>query len=362
MMYGLHFLRPDAFLLLLPIVPIVVFLWWSYMKLEQRARRAYGEERLISRFSEPLRRLGHGLVLSAWLGSMALLVAALAGPVLPDAPVRVTEGSLQVVNVIDVSTSMAAEDYRPFMPRKNGIEPNAVPGRYGTRLDMVKVVIGDHIMPAVAGNEIGIVTFMGEGWNLVDLTNDYTYIRDSMRVTLKIGNAPGGGSDYAEGLREALVLFEQTPAPNKQKVIVLFSDGGFTGKQEVLNEMLEKVQKANIRVIIVGIGGDEPKEIPVYEPSTGQQIGNEQRKGKTVTTQIDEAALTALRDRIDGAEYVRLVPGQDLKVNWASKLAPSDRTESHETEVYTYPLGAAMVLVFVLFLRGIMPARRRRSN
>jgi hypothetical protein len=225
---------------------------------------------------------------------------------------------------------------------------------------MVKVIIGNELMPALSGNQLGIVTFMGNGWDLVDLTDDYTYIRDSMKVSMKIGNAPGGGSDYAEGLKEALILFDQTPDKNKQKVVVLFSDGGFTGEEKNLQETIQKLQEQNVRIIILGIGGDEPQPIPIYDDSSGQQVGNVQKDGKTVTTNIDDAALNTLSGKMN-AEYIRIVPGKHLDIKWASKLAGA-HTEAHETEVYEYPLALGMLLVFGLFLRGIAPATNRRRQ
>ncbi len=291
---------------------------------------------------------------------MLLLVVSMAGPVLPDSPVKVTQGSLQVVVVADVSKSMAAEDYRDFMPPRNGVAPRAVPGPYGTRLEMVKKIIGDELMPALSGNQLGIVTFMGNGWDLVDLTDDYTYIRDSMRVSMKIGNAPGGGSDYAEGFKEALILFQQTPEKDKQKVIVLFSDGGFTGEEKNLQETIGKLQEQNIRVIILGIGGDEPQAIPLYDDSTGQQVGNIQRDGKTVTTNIDDAALTALSGKM-GGEYIRIVPASTWTLSGQANSLARKRKLTRRKSMSTR-LAAGMLLVFGLFLRGIAPARTRRRQ
>jgi len=185
-------------------------------------------------------------------------------------------------------------------------------------------------------------------------------VRDSLRYQLKIGNAPGGGSDYAEGFKEALNVFDQTPGPNKQKVIVWFTDGGFTGEQAELQKVLAKVREANVRVIIVGVGSDTPQPIPVYDPNTRQKTGYLQQDGKTVTTSIDERNLTTLRDQI-GAEYIRLEPGKKLDIHWASTLAGT-HVEQRETDAYQLPLGLAMLLVFITFIRGIIPARRRTTR
>lgn len=357
-MLELHFLRPILFLALLVLLPLASMLWYVGFQLRRKARKAYGEERLVNRFSQPLRLASEVGVLAAWLVTLVALVVAAAGPVVPDAPQHIQEGSLQVVVVTDVSRSMAAEDYRNLMPPKKGVAAPLVPGPYGTRLDMIKHVIKTQIMPAIAGNQIGISTYCGNGFDQADLTTDFEAVRWVMDNWMKIGAAPGGGSDYAEGLKEALRIFDLTPDAKKQKVIVLFSDGGFTGDRNELAKVISEIQKRSIRVIIVGVGGNAPLPIPMYNETTGQLTGYLQKNGQVVTTAIDEASLNALASQM-GASYIRLDPNRSLDIQWASTLSGS-HAEKHEAQVYRYPLGVAMFLLFVLFVRGILPGYNRQ--
>jgi Ca-activated chloride channel family protein len=364
-LHGLHFVRPEAFLWMIPALILGVAFWWLDMKLGQKARKEYGEERLVSRLTQPLRRLAEAAVLCGWLAFVALLFTAIAGPVSPDAPTKVSDGSLQVVFLTDVSRSMAAEDYRDNMPPVNGVAPSVVPGPYGTRLDMAKLIMFKQLLPALVGNQVGVATYMGEGWDVADLTNDFSYVRDSIDELVKILNAPGGGSDYSEGLKMALHIFAVTPDPGKDKVIVWFTDGGFTGKPEDLPKVIDQVKEANVHVIIIGMGADSPAPIPVYDDETGQQTQNVQRDGKTVTTQIQEDdttdkdghlvwGLKSLQENLGpNTEYIRLVPGQDLGIHWASKLSGT-HAEPHEADMFQYPLGAAMILVIILLTRGVV--------
>ncbi len=80
-MHGLHFLRPDAFLLLVAVVPLVVAIWWGNLKLRERADRQYGEERLIGRFFP--RRFGDWATGWSWvLGSAQCSCSSCPWPVL----------------------------------------------------------------------------------------------------------------------------------------------------------------------------------------------------------------------------------------------------------------------------------------
>jgi Ca-activated chloride channel family protein len=356
-MSALHFLRPLLFTTLVVLLPAVAFFWYTGFQLRRKSRKTY-EDANVNKFSTPLRLAAEYSLLGAWAAIVTLLVVAAAGPVVPDAPTKVQEGSLQVVILSDVSRSMAAEDYRANMPPKDGVSPDLVTGPYGTRLDMAKLVVETQIMPAVTGNEIGIATYCGNGFNQADLTTDYKSLRWVLDNWMQIGAAPGGGSDYSEGLKAAMEIFANSPAPGRQKVIVWFTDGGYTGDPQALTDVIAKVQQAGIKVIIVGVGADSPSPIPVYDPTTGQLTGYMQKDSKTVTTSIDEPALNALASRM-GATYIRLVPGQPLNIHWASTIAGS-HTETHESQVFQYPLALAMVLMFGLFVRGLVPTRRQQ--
>ncbi|CAN5298419.1 hypothetical protein BH10CYA1_BH10CYA1_29060 [soil metagenome] len=357
-METLSFLRPFLLFALAGVVPITAAALYLAYHARRNARKAYGEEQMVSRFSEtPSRRteLSVGL---AWVVAMAMLVIAAAGPMLPQAPDTVPSGSLRVVVVSDVSKSMAAEDYRSVMPAKNGVPAAEVPGPYGTRLEAVKRVVEDQIMPAIIGNQLGIATYCGNGFDQADLTDDFASLRWVIDNWMKVGNAPGGGSDYAEGLSMALQIFDSAKESNVQKVIVIFSDGGFTGDETALTKVLEEIKARGIRVVIVGVGSNTPIPIPVYNPETGQMTGYLQDDKKaTVTTGIEEGNLAKLTTATDGT-YVRLDPRQPLNVSWASKLTGS-KAQTHEKHVYQYPLGLALVLLFGLFLRGAFKQRFR---
>ncbi len=360
-METLSFLRPFLLLALAAVVPITAGALYLAYHARRNARKAYGEERLVNRYSNtPSRRteLSVGL---AWVVAMAMLVIAAAGPMLPQAPDTVPSGSLRVVVVSDVSKSMAAEDYRSVMPAKSGVPAAEVPGPYGTRLEAVKRVIEDQIMPAIIGNQLGIATYCGNGFDQADLTDDFASLRWVIDNWMKVGNAPGGGSDYAEGLSMALQIFDSAKESNVQKVIVIFSDGGFTGDEASLTKVLEEIKARGIRVVIVGVGSDTPIPIPVYNPETGQLTGYVQDDKKaTVTTGIEEANLAKLKAATDGT-YVRLDPRQSLNVSWASQLTGS-KAQTHEKHVFQYPLGLALVLLFGLFLRGAILQRFEKRS
>lgn len=350
-MESLHLARPDVLMWLLAVLPATIAFWFFGFRMRKAARDKFGEERLVNRNTAPLTLKSEALVLAGWLSVVGLLVFAAAGPVAPAAPNTAQSGTLQVIAVTDVSQSMRAEDYRPAMPPKDGLSPDLVPGPYGTRLDMVKIVIQKEILPAVQGNEFEIVLYMGNSVAFPDFpTDDFQTLEWIFKNWVRIGNAPGGGSDFVEGLKEAVASFKRSPNQNMERVIVLFSDGGYTGSQEELQKVIDEIKKLDIRLVIVGVGTPENVPIPEYSP-TGELTGYKKLK-EGQSTSLQEGNLTALRDAVgDKAEYVLLAADAKLNINWARTLAGS-KTEQRENPLDGYVVMAALALLLILSLRG----------
>lgn len=350
-MESIHLARPDVLIWLLALLPATIAFWFFGFRMRKAARDRFGEERLVNRNTAPLTLKSEALVLAGWLSVVGLLVFAAAGPVAPAAPTTAKSGTLQVIAVTDVSQSMRAEDYRGAMPDKDGLSPDLVPGPYGTRLDMVKIVIQKEILPAVQGNEFEIVLYMGNSVAFPDFpTDDFQTLDWIFKNWVRIGNAPGGGSDFVEGLKEAVASFKRSPNQNMERVIVLFSDGGYTGSQEELQKVIDEIKKLDIRLVIVGVGTPENVPIPEYSP-TGELTGYKKLK-EGQSTALLEGNLTALRDAVgDKAEYVLLGPDAKLNINWARTLAGS-KTEQRENPLDGYAVLAALSLLLILSLRG----------
>lgn len=346
-MFGITFQTPLFIggALLLSVVASIF--WWLGFRARQAARAAYGEAVLVNRYSSPLNPRKEVLFLSGYTATMLLLGIAAAGPVMQGSPVSVSAGAIDVVVVTDVSPSMASEEYRSFMPGRDGLEPSQVPGAYGSRLDFVKHMIESRIMSALSNNRLGIVTYSGLGFTQAELTHDHPSLRWILRHWIPIGGAPGNGSDFASGLREALMLFGDEA---RERVIVLFSDGGFTGSRDDLRQVVAELERRGVRLVIVGVGGDEPAPIPQYSP-LGELRGNLLRNGQPVLTHFEEEPLLALRAATNG-EYIRMAPGDALNVRWANVLA-GERVEMGQRHLFVFPLSTALLLLCLLQMRGV---------
>lgn len=355
------FVRPEYLLAGLLVLPAVFAFWYAGYRARKAARRAYGDSTLVDRFSRPLSSTAEYGLLGGLVVAASLLVMAAAGPVMKNNPERIPNGTVQVVVVLDVSKSMLAEDYRESMPSDwSGHKPgeNGVNGSRGSRMDMARYQI-ERMMKDLAGNQLGIVTYTGEGFCQADLTTDFSALRFVVREWVQVGNAPGGGSDYARGLKEALETFKRDPDPKKTRIIALMSDGGFTGVPEELAEVIKEINAEGVKVVIVGIGTPGSHSIPIYQ--NGQLKGYMQKDGNPVTTSFEEANLRALQGQTNGVyHHVDLDAGsQVVNIDWASTIG-GFRTELKESHVYTYFVVAALVLLAVLSLAGAYARRKDR--
>ncbi len=352
-MTELTFLRPAVFLIGLPLILLTVLLCYLNFRSRVDARARYGAGKLIDSFSRGISGRQERLLALGWTLVMALLVVASAGPIIPDAPVRAEKGSLQVVIVSDVSNSMRAEDYRVQMPPKDGVPPTMVKGPYGSRLDMVKSVIINEIMPAVAGNKMGIATYKGDGFQQADLTDDFTALQWIMVHWFNVGDAPGQGSNVAAGLSTALTIFGKDKTSEQQRVIVLFSDGGFTDKPEDITAVEDKIRQSGIRFIVVGVGSTQPQQVPFW--ADGKPNYAVDKSGQILTTAINETALEHLANAM-GGQYVHITGGI-LDINWALQLAGS-ATEQQAADIFYIPLGLAVLILTMIRARGLRGSKR----
>lgn len=355
-MFGITFQTPLFIGGSVVLSLLAASLWWVGFRARLAARASYGEARLVDRHSSPLNLRTEVLYFSGYTATMLLLGLAAAGPVMQGSPVSVSAGAIDVVVVTDVSPSMASEEYRSFMPSRDGLEPSQVRGVYGSRLDYVKHTIESRIMAALSNNRLGIVTYSGLGFTQAELTHDHPSLRWILRHWMPIGGAPGNGSDFASGLREALMLFGDEA---RERVIVLFSDGGFTGSSNDLRQVVAELERRGVRLVIVGVGGDEPAPIPQYSP-LGELRGNLLRNGQPVLTHFEEAPLLALRAATNG-EYIRMAPGDALNVRWATVLA-GERVEMGERHLFVFPLSTALLLLCLLQMRGVFRNESMKEN
>lgn len=309
-MFGIEFQAPLLFWVGIPLVlSVVAALAYANLLTVDSVRRLWGDQVMLDQFTPRDKRQSYSLW-AQWIALVAVLLLACAGPNISQTPQMVPAGAVQVVFMYDTSPSMGAEDNKSYMKAPPGVDSSA---QWGTRLDLAKQLTRQ-LLPQLGNNEAGLITVMGAGFNMWDITRDlssrgaFNHMLDKF---VKLGAAPGAGADYANGLLSALAEFEVISEHQKKhgdtaekvKFIVFFTDGGFTGDPKALDEALDKVKQANVRLLVVGIGGNAPITVPKYNDQ-GRRSG----EFYAGDTKLETKWLFRMKDRA-GADLILVNPG-----------------------------------------------------
>lgn len=302
--------------------------------------------RALSLAAELFTILGYSL-------AAGLLALAIALPVVPDTPMMVPAGSVNLVAAFDVSISMGAEDYRQVMPTADGGPPV---GPHGSRLHKAKRAFLDDVMAAIPNNKIGLVSYTADPWPLAPLCTDYATLKYMLTDTasMGIGSAPGGGSDFVEGLKMALFTLKENWEPDKRQVIMLFSDGGWTENELGLARVAEEIKRLNVKLIIVALGSTQKQRVPVYHFQTLQRVDwFPIEKDEKEETALEDAGLKKLQALTD-AEYRHLSPEdpKSLSVDWVDTIGGT-RQEVGRLPLLRYPVLAAMLVIALTVVRRV---------
>jgi Ca-activated chloride channel family protein len=302
--------RPWALLLLL-LVPV-----WHLYRL--RRRRSL----LFSRTSAVAAMASRVTLLLArapeWLRTAAVvtLILALAGPRTGVSTTEIEAEGIAIALVVDISTSMLAEDFHPQ-----------------NRLAVAK----DEVAKFVRGREydrIGMVAFAGEALTQVPLTIDYAVLYRAIDQ-LQPGMLEDG---TAIGTAIATAANRLRRAPGESRVMIVMTDGE-NNRGEIDPVTAARAAAAyDIKVYTIGVGSEGVAPIPIAQGMFGgYQYAN-------LPVHIDEDLLREIASITEG-QYFRATNEAALD----SIYQRIDELEKTSVEVRTYTDYTPRHLPFVLF-------------
>jgi hypothetical protein len=361
----IQFAHPEDIFTLLWLIPLIAGICAFARYRERQARTAYGNEANLERFSQSTGWGESNRALIEFVLLALMIVLSLADPVIPNRRQEVTAGSVDVVAVIDSSPSMAAPDYRNALPLP--LAKSSVCGFRGakasgagqmdkpvTRFDMVRQIVLRQLLPNLSCNRFGIVTFARKGFSFIELSQDPVDSLASKFMVdkfLKIDNPPGGrGSNLALGLLEGLEMFDRNAGDGKEKVMVLFSDGGYDSDEALLLQTFEAIKKSGVHLIIVAVGSTSPSPIEIHD---------ERGEARVLMSRLDESLLfDKLHKQIPGSTYVRLGLDGRLNVSWGEYLN-GGTAHLQGTKLFQVPLFFAIAILCLRGVRSLRPLRHR---
>jgi Ca-activated chloride channel family protein len=270
----LHFIRPW-WLLLLPLA-IVLPLLWRFMRRPSGDWARVCDPHLL-RWLSVSQEEGRSRGLGYWLAGLAvsITVLALAGPSwqkLPDSSFSARDAR---VIVLDLSSSMLAEDLRP------------------NRLTRARFRLADLLEATVEG-QTGLVSYAGDAYVVSPLTSDMNTIANLLPA-LQPNIIPVAGSRANLALEMAASLLER--AGFSRGEILLVTDSADAADAARARALLDR----GVSTSVMAVGTPDGAPIP-----SGAGFVND-RAGNVVIARMDRAALQAVAEA-GGGKYVELGP------------------------------------------------------
>jgi len=308
---NIEFVHPW-FLLLLLLIPLIWF--WQYVK-NKKADTYFTLPSL-----EPILEIKTiRSTIAPWMPvlralSFIFLIIALARPQLALKEEEVKAEGIDIMLIMDLSSSMLAQDFKP------------------DRLEVSKEV-GKEFVDKRTYDRLGLVVFAGESFTQCPLTTDHRVVKDFLSE-LSCGLLEDGTA-IGMGLASAVNRLKESEA--ESKVVILLTDGVNNAGYIAPNTAAEIAKEFDIKVYTIGVGSIGQALSPVSRRSDGRYIFGMAR------VEIDEELLQNIAN-MTGGKYYRATSAQSLEAIYA-EIDQLEKTEIDVTvfKKYSEEFGKFMV-------------------
>jgi Ca-activated chloride channel family protein len=223
------------------------------------------------------------------LGVIGLVFLSLLRPQLETQLSEITEPGVDIMITMDVSGSMAAEDFAP-----------------DNRLEAAKKVVREFIVSR-PNDRIGMIAFGTFALTQCPLTTD-RLVLSTLVDKIRLGEA---GEDTAIGLGLATAINRLKNSDAKSKVVILLTDGVNNAGGVLPDVAARAARDAKIKVYTIGIGKEGGAPIPYMDPVKGKVYETDEN-GAPILTEIDEVTLKQIA-ATTGGRYFRATDEKGLK-------------------------------------------------
>jgi Ca-activated chloride channel family protein len=319
----LEFQQPW-WLLLLALVPL--FYWWY----KRRGHRWEGVVRFssLALFEPSATRSGGRRAVTLQvikLFLLALLILSLARPQLTDVLRETKVEVIDIMMVLDISSSMRAADLKP------------------NRLEAAKRE-GHEFILGRPQDRIGIVVFAAESFIQCPLTHD-TNVLLNLMGQVHIVDKEHDGTAIGMAIANAVNRLRDTPAASK--VMILLSDGSNNAGELDPTTAAQLAHEFDIRIYTIGAGSHGLAPYPVSDPIWGQRMVN-------VEVELDEETLRQVAD-ITGGQFFRATDQKSLAEIYR-QINDLERTEIEVNEYLNIEELYGWLVIPASFLGLALPA------
>ena len=213
--------------------------------------------------------------------SIILLVVAMARPLGKPIKSEQEYRGIDIMLVIDVSSSMAADDMAP------------------DRMEAVKAGL-KNFTSTLGGDRVGMTTFAGVDFIQCPLTTDYDAL-DLIIDSLYPGMLFKDGTALGNAIKASVDRLVEKA--EKSRIMILITDGESTAGISPV-EAAKIAEEKGIRIYTIGVGTLEGGKIPEGRDAFGRQYFKTY-KGEMVVTKLDDSELKKIAG-LTGGKYYRV--------------------------------------------------------
>lgn len=257
---------------------------------------------------------------------LLLIIVALANPQGVSDRQKVTAEGIDIVLTVDVSETMAAEDFNP------------------NRLTIAKKTMSNFIDSRVS-DRIGVVVFAEEAYTQCPLTLDHS-IAMGLIDNIDFGIA-GSGTAIGTAIATSLNRLKNSTSPSR--IIILLTDGENNHGQIDPITAATLAKEFGVKIYVIGVGKIGGAPVPYQHPRFGKQYYKDEF-GNLLLTSMNEDALKQIAS-ITGGAYFRAEDEEAL-----TKIYKNiDQLETAENTVTVYKnyidyFPKIMLLAFILLV------------
>ena len=316
------------YLIGLIILPIILF-WYFKHGIDQESSLRYSDIRLIPNIAIRRGYQKNIFLICLRLIIILLMIIALARPRISN---TLTETSAEVVDillVIDQSSSMLAQDFKP------------------NRLEAAKIV-AESFIKAREGDRLGLIIFAGQSYIQCPITRDIDILVDFTRQ-IEIVDKENDGTAIGMAIASAINRLRDSEASSK--VAILLSDGSNNAGELDPITAAELASTFGIRFYTIAAGTHGTAPYPVTDLWGRKTVQN-------IQVDVDEQTLQEIAS-LTGGKFFRATDNSSLQRIYA-EINELEKTEIDVLEYQNYKElyawftipGAILSLIFIVTGRG----------
>ena len=284
----------PIYFLFLALIPVLILWYWKFGK-KQEGTIQFSSIKLLGNY---FKKYGQWRTILMQIILMSMLVFTILGLTRPQFVDTLDETKIEVVDIIlvlDISSSMLAEDFKP------------------NRLEAVKKTANTFIKNR-KGDRIGLLVFAGETFIQCPLTID-TGVLTNLLKDVTVAEKEYDGTAIGMAIANATNRLRNSDA--KSKVMILLSDGSNNSGELDPITAAEMASEFDIKIYTIGAGTNQSV---TYIPNRGY-----------IRNDVDEETLRTIAKQTNG-HYFRANNVGRLKRIYEE----IDQLERSEIEVKTY--------------------------